>query len=317
MNFKKVVTVLVMACGCLMANAEVWPSDCDLDGSRSVDAVDVQMIINGALGITANIADVNQDGALDAVDVQHVINMALSGARPQLAILELPPFGSTDGVVTGVVYAEKYEICRVALYGHTGEKYVLLSDPKTLTYTGSGGLWTEVANVEPERDSTCHEFLAFLIPTLNDVEVPTGSDTEPVIEEAVDMARAVRQPTVDVGELSILGGVIGKTNADYRYYGALCYVQCDSGRVYPQPLSDPTGSNYLVPINEDGTFHVPLNQTAFGSVVTDYDPSTAVTVAIQIMPLGTDYVDAWPEYVDNLGLNFYDRIAETVRSITP
>ncbi len=51
----------------------------DLNGDNSLDAVDVQLVINAALGVDigeAN-ADVDQDGAVNAVDVQLVINGVL------------------------------------------------------------------------------------------------------------------------------------------------------------------------------------------------------------------------------------------------
>lgn len=51
----------------------------DLDGDGLINAVDVQLVINGALGldIGAADADVDNDGDVDAVDVQLVINGAL------------------------------------------------------------------------------------------------------------------------------------------------------------------------------------------------------------------------------------------------
>lgn len=48
----------------------------DLNGDSQVNAVDVQLAVNGALGIGAE-ADVNGDGDTNAVDVQLVINAAL------------------------------------------------------------------------------------------------------------------------------------------------------------------------------------------------------------------------------------------------
>lgn len=52
----------------------------DVDGDGDVNAVDVQLVINGALGLTLPggvDADVNRDGKIDAIDVQLVINAAL------------------------------------------------------------------------------------------------------------------------------------------------------------------------------------------------------------------------------------------------
>ncbi len=50
----------------------------DIDGDGSVNAVDVQLVINEALGVdTGEEADINGDGSIDAVDVQLVINAAL------------------------------------------------------------------------------------------------------------------------------------------------------------------------------------------------------------------------------------------------
>ncbi|MBI5093073.1 MAG: hypothetical protein HZB26_11625 [Candidatus Hydrogenedentes bacterium] len=52
----------------------------DVDGSGHVDAVDVQLVINGALGLAvAYNTDMNGSGNTDAVDVQLVINAALAG----------------------------------------------------------------------------------------------------------------------------------------------------------------------------------------------------------------------------------------------
>ncbi|MBP7431580.1 MAG: PKD domain-containing protein, partial [Candidatus Hydrogenedentes bacterium] len=56
------------------------PSGEDINRDGKVDAVDVQLVINGALGLTlppgAN-TDVNSDGTTNAVDIQRVINAAL------------------------------------------------------------------------------------------------------------------------------------------------------------------------------------------------------------------------------------------------
>lgn len=55
--------------------------DADIDGSGATNAVDVQLVINGALGIDIGgmPVDVNGDFAVDAVDVQLVINAVLQG----------------------------------------------------------------------------------------------------------------------------------------------------------------------------------------------------------------------------------------------
>jgi len=51
----------------------------DVDGNAAVDAVDVQLVINGALNLPVGTVnpDLNCDTAIDAVDVQLVINAAL------------------------------------------------------------------------------------------------------------------------------------------------------------------------------------------------------------------------------------------------
>jgi len=56
------------------------PNPYDINGDGFVNAVDVQLVINAALGIAidpAYTADVNGDGSVNAVDVQQVINAAL------------------------------------------------------------------------------------------------------------------------------------------------------------------------------------------------------------------------------------------------
>jgi len=70
------VTILMVA---PEANAEdplFHPSDIDANGA--VNAVDVQLVINGALSLETDFdTDVNRDGVTNAVDVQLVINAAL------------------------------------------------------------------------------------------------------------------------------------------------------------------------------------------------------------------------------------------------
>jgi uncharacterized protein (DUF1501 family) len=69
------------------------PEDINSDGD--VDATDVQLVVNGALGIPTNGADtdVNDDGETNATDVQRVINAALgiktSKGMPKSAVASL------------------------------------------------------------------------------------------------------------------------------------------------------------------------------------------------------------------------------------
>ena len=50
----------------------------DISGDGDVNAFDVQLVINDALGISTGMdSDINNDGDVDALDVQLVINAAL------------------------------------------------------------------------------------------------------------------------------------------------------------------------------------------------------------------------------------------------
>ena len=50
----------------------------DVNGTGSVDAVDVQIVINELLGLsTGYICDVDDSGSVDTVDIQLVINSTL------------------------------------------------------------------------------------------------------------------------------------------------------------------------------------------------------------------------------------------------
>jgi hypothetical protein len=56
----------------------------DVNGSGSVNAIDVQLVINAALGLPVDCdCDVNGDGAVDALDVQLVTNAALGISTSQ------------------------------------------------------------------------------------------------------------------------------------------------------------------------------------------------------------------------------------------
>jgi len=50
-----------------------------VNGDRFVNAIDLQLVINGALGLVGipPAADVNEDGQINAVDVQLMINALL------------------------------------------------------------------------------------------------------------------------------------------------------------------------------------------------------------------------------------------------
>ena len=55
-------------------------SPCDVNHDGSINVVDVQLVINQALGFAACSADLNSDGVCNIVDVQRVISAALGGA---------------------------------------------------------------------------------------------------------------------------------------------------------------------------------------------------------------------------------------------
>lgn len=56
----------------------------DVNDDQAVDAVDIQIVINAALGTPATplMADINGDGSVDAVDIQFAINVALGIDQP-------------------------------------------------------------------------------------------------------------------------------------------------------------------------------------------------------------------------------------------
>jgi len=64
--------------------SEVWG---DVNGSGIVNAVDIQIVINGVLGVQEEhpCMDINRDGEVDAVDIQLVINAAL-GIEPDIEL---------------------------------------------------------------------------------------------------------------------------------------------------------------------------------------------------------------------------------------
>jgi len=79
MRFHTKMTYVILVCAAmLMQPAGAVVLTCDISGDLVVNAIDVQLCINKALGldITGN-ADVNGDDDVNAVDVQVVINAAL------------------------------------------------------------------------------------------------------------------------------------------------------------------------------------------------------------------------------------------------
>jgi hypothetical protein len=54
-------------------------SACDINGDSAVNALDVQLTVNQALGIGQCSADINRDSLCNVVDVQRVANNVLGG----------------------------------------------------------------------------------------------------------------------------------------------------------------------------------------------------------------------------------------------
>jgi len=80
--------LMKMVCGCLILIPLVCfisPVTCavpiagDIDRSGGVDAIDVQVVINGALGLpVAQLTDVDHDLHTNVADIQLVINAVLA-----------------------------------------------------------------------------------------------------------------------------------------------------------------------------------------------------------------------------------------------
>ena len=60
----------------------ITPFSCDLNGDGVVNVVDVQLIINQALGVIPAVNDLNHDGVVNVADVQKEINAALGLGCP-------------------------------------------------------------------------------------------------------------------------------------------------------------------------------------------------------------------------------------------
>jgi dockerin type I repeat protein len=75
---KRILTILLcmMLFGYLMAGS--LAATCDINADGSVNALDLQVLINAILGaLTASKYDVNQDGAVNALDLQALANVVL------------------------------------------------------------------------------------------------------------------------------------------------------------------------------------------------------------------------------------------------
>jgi hypothetical protein len=64
-----------LSTGCTAGTVTAF--NCDINGDGAVNVVDVQLIVNEALGVTPPVNDLNHDGSVNVADVQIVINAAL------------------------------------------------------------------------------------------------------------------------------------------------------------------------------------------------------------------------------------------------
>ena len=71
-----------LSTGCAGASVKAASSACDINSDGVVNVVDVQLIINQALGVLPAVNDLNHDGVVNVADVQIVINGALGLGCP-------------------------------------------------------------------------------------------------------------------------------------------------------------------------------------------------------------------------------------------
>jgi hypothetical protein len=71
-------TGTALATGC--AAGGVTAFTCDMSGDGTVDAIDVQLVMNEVLGLTAGTHDLNHDGAVNILDLQKEVRVVLGQA---------------------------------------------------------------------------------------------------------------------------------------------------------------------------------------------------------------------------------------------
>ncbi|MBI4558458.1 MAG: hypothetical protein HY706_12825 [Candidatus Hydrogenedentes bacterium] len=114
MRSGRAVVALVVVLGWSAWAAQAAPVAGDVNSTGQVDAVDVQLVINGALGLAVvGLGDIDYGGTIDAVDVQLVINAALAldidadddglsdAAELRLGTLVNGPDSDGDGIPDG------------------------------------------------------------------------------------------------------------------------------------------------------------------------------------------------------------------------
>src|SRR5215831_4400227 len=71
-----IILLSMILFGCVMVGS--LAATCDINADGSVNALDLQVLINAILGaLTANSYDVNQDGSVNVLDLQTLTNVIL------------------------------------------------------------------------------------------------------------------------------------------------------------------------------------------------------------------------------------------------
>src|SRR5262249_17433210 len=100
-------------------------SSCDLNRDGTVDAADVQILVQQSLGTLGCVADLNRDGICNVLDVQRLINVTLGGACP------------TGSAPTGS--APPANLVLVSGSGQTGPAGQALANPFVVKVTDASG----------------------------------------------------------------------------------------------------------------------------------------------------------------------------------
>ncbi|MCP4642833.1 MAG: hypothetical protein GY851_20465, partial [bacterium] len=174
--------------GTSTASADPIAGDVDLSGS--VDAIDVQLVINDALGIdVAFTCDVDYSGSTNAVDVQLVINAALT------INIDMDEDGLCDGAEENLgTEADVFDTDRDG----TGDGQEMLDGTDPLV--SDAGVPPDPEDVAPEIDPTVATDMHTAVSFLYDGEDPVQTGVTPGAIHPVRVAVVRGKVVTDAGE---------------------------------------------------------------------------------------------------------------------
>ena len=276
--------VLLLACG--LAAFGQATSNCDLNTDGFTNVVDVQLLINEALGITQGQHDLNRDGLINVADVQAEINAALGlGCLADPTVSDFNPRSGPIGTsvtITGTNFGTSPQVSMPAQGGGTIIEPVSTSTPTSITFQLVAGTTTGKLTIT-SGTTVGVSALSFTVTASSTFSLSAAPPAATVIRgQSVSYALTLDSPNgfTQLADLSVTSAPAGLTTS-------LKPTSITAGQTAVLTVTAPAGQ----PVSGPTPLTVKAAATVDGVAITQTAPLTLAVAPVTTTFIGRTVVD--------------------------